>query len=460
MNIKAVIFDLDGVLWDSRVTHFKSLNKAISEIAPGFEISDRDQATIFEGLPTSEKLALLTKNRGLPNELHQAIWERKQTLTQMEIGLIKPSERLHELFVNLSKSDLLIGVATNARRATATEALKRLGLYCLVTHIQAGDEVANPKPHPEIYWVTMSRLGVLPSETIVVEDSALGREAATHSGAIIAAVNGPEDVTEQLIMEKINMAGKKRIPWVDKNLNVVIPMAGLGKRFADAGYSFPKPLIDVNGKPMIQRVVDSLNFEEARFIFVANSSHAEKYHLAALLDQVAPGHELLLVDNLTRGAAETVLVAEELIDSSAPLVIANSDQLIDWDANQIMFGWQSTRVDAGVLVFESTHPKWSFVRLDQSDNVVEVAEKKPISNIATVGVYYFRHGSSFVHAAKEMIRTNQTVNGEFYVAPTLNELVKQGKRVVTAPVEKMWGLGTPEDLDTYFRSHSVEADSL
>ena len=235
-------------------------------------------------------------------------------------------------------------------------------------------------------------------------------------------------------------------------MNVLIPMAGAGSRFEQAGYTFPKPLIEVKGKPMIQLVVDSLNID-ARHIFVVQESHYEKYNLKHLLNLISPNCEVVCVNGVTEGAACTTLLAKKFIDNNEPLVFANSDQFLDWDSNEFMYSMEADEIDGGMLTFTATHPKWSFAKLNDDGFVTEVAEKKPISDIATVGVYYWKRGADYVKYAEQMIRENIRVNNEFYVCPVFNEAIKDGKKIKTFHFDGMWGIGTPEDLDIFNKEY-------
>ncbi len=231
-------------------------------------------------------------------------------------------------------------------------------------------------------------------------------------------------------------------------MKVLIPMAGAGSRFEKAGYTFPKPLIEVNGKPMIQVVVENLNID-AQHIFIVQKSHYEKYNLQYLLNLIAPNCEIVQVDGVTEGAACTTLLAKEFINNDEPLLTANSDQFIDWNSNEFLYSMQASGVDGGILTFESVHPKWSFAKLDEDGFVSEVAEKKPISNKATVGVYYWSKGSDYVKYAEQMIAKDRRVNNEFYVCPVFNEAIEDKKKIKVFDIDKMWGLGTPEDLEVF-----------
>lgn len=235
-------------------------------------------------------------------------------------------------------------------------------------------------------------------------------------------------------------------------MKVLIPMAGEGSRFAKEGYTFPKPLINVCGKPMIQLVVENLDFD-CEYIFLVRKAHIDKYTgLIDTLDRITNGRfQYVVVDGLTEGAACTALLAEGLIDNDEDLLIANSDQYIDYQAPNFNMLKNQTNCDAIVYTFNAVHPKWSFVKTNSRGFITEVAEKKPISNIATCGIYWYRKGSDFVKYAKQMIDKDIRVNNEFYIAPVYNELVGDGKTLIPFYVDKMWGIGTPEDLNIFLR---------
>jgi dTDP-glucose pyrophosphorylase len=322
----------------------------------------------------------------------------------------------------------------------------------------SNEDVKNSKPHPEIYWKAMSEIGVLPEETLIIEDSPYGLRAAYGSNANVLRVKNPQEVTYTKIVLKIfeiNNGKDMVIPkWSDDKLNVLIPMAGAGSRFEQAGYTFPKPLIDVNGKPMIQLVVENLNID-ANYIYIVQKSHREKYNLDTLLNLITPGCKIVEVDGLTEGAACTALLAKEYINNNNPLFFANSDQFVKWDSNDFMYKMNENDADGGIVTFNATHPKWSFVKTNEYGYVTEVAEKNPISNQATVGYYYWKYGSDFVKYAEQMIENNIRINNEFYVCPVFNEAINDGKQIKTVNADKMWGLGTPEDLKYYIEHYKV-----
>jgi NDP-sugar pyrophosphorylase family protein len=233
-------------------------------------------------------------------------------------------------------------------------------------------------------------------------------------------------------------------------------MAGRGKRFEDVGYSFPKPLIDIEGKPMIQLIIENLNLT-GKHIFLCKKEHYEKYALDKLLEMLSPNCKIIQIDGITDGAAVTALKAKELINNDEELIIANSDQWINWNPQHFLSFLQNNDADGGIITFISTHPKWSFVKVNESGLITELAEKKPISNIATAGIYYYKHGKTFVEAAEQMITKNIRTNNEFYIAPAYNEIIQNGGKVFHYPVAEMYGLGTPEDLQ-YFLQNSKKSN--
>jgi UDP-N-acetylglucosamine diphosphorylase / glucose-1-phosphate thymidylyltransferase / UDP-N-acetylgalactosamine diphosphorylase / glucosamine-1-phosphate N-acetyltransferase / galactosamine-1-phosphate N-acetyltransferase len=238
-------------------------------------------------------------------------------------------------------------------------------------------------------------------------------------------------------------------------INIVIPMAGLGSRFADAGYENPKPFIDVDGKPMIERVLDNLSAPGVRFILLVRKEHIENY--SRYINAIKEDYNSIIfpISDLTQGTACTVLLARNLINDDTPMVIANSDQIIDINFSDFIDDALSRSLDGSILTFTDLekNPKWSFAKLDQNNHVTEVAEKKPISNYATVGIYYFKKGSNFVEGAIDMILQQDMTNGEYYSCPVYNYLVEKKLIVGIYNMEQsqMHGIGTPDDLKKYLK---------
>lgn len=452
--IKLLVFDLDGVLIKTKELHYLALNQALQEIAPEFVISQKEHLSIFDGLPTKIKLSMLEK-RGLDSALFAEIDKRKQQCTLQYIqGSFSKNDILFLTFKKLSEDGYKIYVASNAIRKTIISSLHHLGIIEYVDYIFSNEDVKFTKPNPEIYLRSMVHAGASPEETMIFEDSHTGRLAAVKSGANLVPIDKPEDINYEFIKYKIDKMDKtmKKEKWVAKDTIVLIPMAGAGSRFEKSGYTFPKPLIDVNGKPMIQVVVENLNID-AEFVYIVQKTHYEKYNLFYLLNLITPGCRIVQVEGITEGAACTTLLAKEYINQEGKhLVTANSDQFIEWNSHDFFYTTLNKSCDGAVVTFEATHPKWSFAKVEEG-NITEVAEKKPISNRATVGVYYWNKASDYVKYTEQMIAKNIRVNNEFYVCPVFNEAIQDGKKIIEYNVDKMWGIGTPEDLSYFLENY-------
>jgi len=240
-------------------------------------------------------------------------------------------------------------------------------------------------------------------------------------------------------------------------------MAGRGSRFSEAGYLNPKPLIDIAGKTMIEIVIKNLQPDtDHRFIFICQKEHLEKYELEKEFSRSCNDYVVIGIDGITEGAACTVLKAKKYINSEDQLMIANCDQWIDEDINRYL---QEQPLESGglVMTMKANDPKWSFVSYNHDKIITRIVEKEVISDEATVGIYNFSSGEDFVLCAEEMIAANDRVNGEFYVAPVYNYLIRKGYKVrfynIGEERSGMYGLGIPADLD-YFLNSNVLSKAL
>lgn len=237
-------------------------------------------------------------------------------------------------------------------------------------------------------------------------------------------------------------------------INILIPLAGKNQFFSENEYPFPKPLIEFNQKTMIEHIIDNFSSikKEKQFIFILNSEDCKKYHLDNVLNILTEYKcKIIQLDNEAKGAACSAMMAIEYIDNDTPLIISNADQLFDVCLDGVIKSFDKS--DAGVIIFESVHPRWSYVRLDNENNVIETAEKRPISKSAIAGFYYFQNGSSFISAASRMIKKSASVNGFYYVAPCLNEMVLDNKTIKVFPIEniKYHTFYTPQKIKEYER---------
>lgn len=235
-------------------------------------------------------------------------------------------------------------------------------------------------------------------------------------------------------------------------MNILIPMAGEGKRFSDVGYTTQKPLIPVLGKPMIQSVCENLNVD-ANYIFIIQKKHLQEGNFEEILKSIDSNCRIILVDELTEGPASTCLLAEKFINDE-PLMIINCDQMIhDFNMNYLIEFMMNTNADGVLGAFISTSNKNSYMKLDDEGKVIEVKEKIVISNIATNGLHIWKKGSDFVESAKEMIEINERYNNEFYIAPSYNHLIKKGKKILPFFYNLHFPIGTPEDLEKYQKKY-------
>lgn len=238
-------------------------------------------------------------------------------------------------------------------------------------------------------------------------------------------------------------------------LNIVIPMAGHGSRFANAGWADPKPLIKLHNKRMIEVVVDNLRPTcPHQFIFVCLQQHLDNYDLAATLHQIAPGCHIVALENVSAGAACSVLFAEHLIDNNNPLMIANADQWVDININDYLKDFNDRALDGTMMTMGATEEKWSYALTNESGWVTAVVEKQVVSPEATVGIYNFRHGSDFCRHAKSMIAHQEKSCGEYYIAPVYTRWYEQERAHIgtynVGPLNQaMFGLGTPDDLNDF-----------
>lgn len=461
MEIKLLIFDLDGVLLNTGNIHFVALNQALDAVVPGLQISMEQDLCELGAITSANKLQILTDRGQLDAAKHKEILQLKKELTlkalkEMPVDYFFNKDIVPILEKLATKYELY--VASNTNQDFILRSLKRAGILHLFSEIYCNADVRKPKPDPEIYSRAMLDFGCSPQETVIFEDSAEGQEAAIRSGAHVFPIESPADVNEA-IFNQLTKLQNKSIKWKSKKINVLIPMAGEGSRFKTAGFKNPKPMIDVNGQPMVGLVADKLNID-AHFIFVVKGEHCQEYNLETILPLIQPECTIVKAYGKQCGAACSILEAKAFINNDEHLLIVNSDQIWEWDANAFYYQMIREDLDGGIITFvdEDRDPKWSFARVDENGYVQEVAEKKPISNLATAGIYYYKHGSDFVKYAEQMIEKEIKVNGEYYTAPVYNEFVLDNKKIKTFNCKKMIGMGVPEDLSAYLKESNANKE--
>jgi NDP-sugar pyrophosphorylase family protein len=242
-------------------------------------------------------------------------------------------------------------------------------------------------------------------------------------------------------------------------LTILMPISGRGRAFIERGYTFPKPLIEIAGEPLIEVVVRNLVPDEPhRFVFVCRRDSIANYALADVLQLISPSCKIVSIGD-TGGALCSALLGIDSIEADEELLIVNGDQIIDRKIGEFLAAARESHADGSIITFPSTHPKWSYVRASESNDVELVAEKKPISRDATAGIYYFRRGGDFLFAAQRMMLKGTRTANEYFVAPVFNELILKGMRISVFRIARhqMHSLGTPEDLESFTkRANSIK----
>ena len=458
-NIKAIIFDLDGVLVDARTLHFETFRQSFESICPPHTLSWTEHEKLYDGLSTRQKLQKMIDLNILSAETAVRISSEKQKLTNTRIKkTIKTRLYLIDLLKTLRSEGYTLVCATNSIRETLDTMLDTLKISEFFSFTLSNNDVDNPKPSSEIYSLSFKKLGLSPKQCLICEDSPHGRKAAYSSGAHVLEVEDANDLTLEKIYQKINNI-QDDIPIVYPRIQVVIPMAGEGSRFQKAGYTVPKPFIDVRGKQMIQWVIDNVSSTKYKleFIFLCREKHLDNNSMS-FLDLQDLSYKIVPVKNLTEGAASTVLLAKDILNPDLPLVIVNSDQYLEWNADSFYTSLLNPTYDGIISTFYSPDPsdtKWSFVELDENTLISKVAEKVWLGPNATTGIYGWKRASDFILYAEQMIQKNVRVNNEFYICPVYNEAIQDSKKIRYIECKKLWGLGVPDDLDYFLNNFNA-----
>lgn len=445
-NYKLFIFDLDGVLIDSKKNHFHSLNKSLKLIDKKYCISKNEQKYIFEGLTTNQKLILLSEIKKLPSHHYDAIWKNKQKFSTELFNKITINKQLIEVFNFIKSNNIKIAVASNSVKSTVELVLNKLGVIDYVDLYLSNEDVAFPKPSPEIYNKCFDILNVNKSDSLIFEDSFFGKISALKSKCKIYPISNPLE---------INMKNIKTIIQQKQKIKVLIPMAGEGSRFKDAGYKDSKPMIKVKNKTMIEIVTSNIGID-AEYIFIVKKEDDDLYNIAEFISKNVERSKIIIQDGKLPGAVSSSLLAKDLIDNDDHLVIANIDQYIDDDIALIINDFILKGVDGGILTFENSDPKWSYVKNNDFGTVDAVAEKNVISNEATCGIYFWNKGSDYVKYSNKMIEKDIKTNNEFYICPVYNEAIGDQKLIISHKVKAMHGMGTPGDLEIFAQKNIIK----
>jgi HAD superfamily hydrolase (TIGR01509 family) len=453
--IKLIIFDLDGVLCDTPEMHFETFSQAY-KFCTNICITKKEHDVDFNGKSTKTKLEILKKRDNLEEFVCEQIWKLKQSLTKQFIEkYVTKDQTKIDLLHNLKNQGFLLACASNAIKKTVLSILENVGILDFFDIILSNEDVKNPKPSAEIYLKAMIELNCNPSNTLIIEDSKVGYEGACSTRAEVFRVVNSLEVNSKNIQNYLKQIKKKTITqkYKDEKLTVIIPMAVDETSFEKAGFTFLKPLIELNEKTIIECVIESLNIE-ANYIFIAKRSHNEKYNLENYLKKIVPNCKVVFVDELTNEAVEAVLLTKDYINNN-PILIANSDQWIKWDVFDFIKNNIEKKLDASILTFTSERPKWSFVKINENLLVTEVAEKNPISDIAMVGIYWWADGNNFIKYANRMISKNIILDNKYYVCHVFNEAINDNKKIGIFFVEEMRRLGNPEELENFKKDKNI-----
>lgn len=220
-------------------------------------------------------------------------------------------------------------------------------------------------------------------------------------------------------------------------LNIIIPLAGPSDIFYNAGYIYPKPLIEVQGRPMIEVVLENplLIKGDKRFVFIVKEEDCVKFHLDNTLRLLDENCKVVILKKKTSGALCSILMCIDMLEKNDEMLVLNADQLIDMDFNQPLEFFRKEDTDSGIVTFPSIHPRWSYARL-QDNNVVETAEKNPISNKAIAGFYYFKKTGDFFENAFAAIRKSSGFEGNYYTSFVINQYILSNRKVMHYAIDK------------------------
>ena len=462
--IRLVVFDLDGVLVESRDLHYEALNQALEEEAgKQYVINREEHLSVYDGLSTNQKLRMLEVAKGLPRDLHAKVWARKQALTNTLVKkILLPSDHILETVSALKEMGLPVCVASNCIRSSVRTILTHIGLIPHVDVFLSNEDVENPKPAPDIYLRACNIFGVHPSNALVVEDSVKGFEAASRAGCHLLRVSNPGGVTKSALKLRI-----QELETDTEEILVILPLAGPYPEIWHGNETAEMPLYlaDVAGMSALEVIGQSLRSRRfsVRYIFVVKDSVASAFNIDALCARAVDYARLEVVkiksDSLS--SVHTILkIPNEDIPDNMPLLIADGHHVPVWLDGQCLDDLLGSPSDGAVTVMQSIDPRFSYVRLNTTTNrkmqdsnaVIEVTmEGRPTSNLACSGLYFFKQARHFKDAAKIAIKCNRRWLGRFYTAQLFNEMVKCGLMIQAIHLKHCWSLRTVDEIQNYER---------
>ena len=444
-----IFFDLDGVLIDLKELHRDAYITAWNRACPQSPITILFHSKHLEARPTKDKVVLC--NRILETSVSvQEVSSLKQQITEHLLVDFKGLASVTETVQWLKSQGHVLACCSNSIRRTIEISLGKLNILDQFDLILSNEDVVQSKPHPEIYLKAADHFGIPPNQCLVFEDSIVGKKAATAAGCQVIPVTNSNDITIEFVKGCIE--SNRRIPVsAPDTIHLVIPMGGLGSRFEREGYTVPKPFLPIFGKEMYKWVIENMMPQNPELRKKVQTHIIIRQEHQSLFQDASNVH-LHTIPSLSEGPACTVLAIRDIINTSNPLVIANSDQHLEWDSDAFYYSLLHPSIDGIISTFSQLDPadiKWSYAKTNSNNRVIEVAEKRYISSNASTGIYGFARGSDFVHFAESMIQKNIRVNNEFYVCPVYNEAIAAGKRIQVLECFKMWGLGIPKDYEIF-----------
>ena len=455
-KIELIVFDLDGVLVESKDLHYDALNEAITQVAGADYIITRpEHETVYDGLSTNQKLRLMTIHKDLPLAMHKPIWVKKQQLTDdMVRDQLKPDEALLDGLRALKAAGYPLAVASNCIKSSVHNILDSIGVLPIVDAYFSNEDVEHAKPAPDIYYKACATFGVDPRLTLVVEDSVKGFEACVRAGCHLFKVDTPADVRAAAILDRIssiNLSGKP--------VTVVVPLAGTNDLYWMDGpeavpCEIPPFLTDANGSPALEWVVRPLlNSRYAQqFVFIVKDAQRAKFKLDSLLPRIVDFRptKVVSVHGETLGALKTVMMANDVIPRDAPLLLCTCSNVTAWLPGMCVDDLIDVQADGSLATFESTDPRSSYVRVHKGTrDVVDIHEKVPVSDIACTGLYYWRRGSDFFAAAKSQLQRAVKTKGLYFLAPTCNEAIRSGLTFKIVPTKACWSVRNVHEIRAF-----------
>jgi len=445
------LFDLDGVLVEFKDLHKKAFIQAWNECVPQYPIDDECHTRLLEARSTRQKLDILATHFGIIYDRDQ-VSNRKQEITSVMLQTATIYNRTVRALEWAHVQGIPMACCSNSIKATVLASLTKIVPLSYFSVILSNEDITQPKPSPEIYERAIELLGIPKESALVFEDSTVGKEAARSAGLRVIDIVDAMDVSPSLLSYVLT----HRVRPPPRRCNVVIPMAGLGSRFQMAGYTVPKPFLPVFGKPMFEWVISNIVPDDIRphatIHIIVREEHIDRFR-----ELNVNGYQLHTVPCLTEGAACTVLTVKDAINNDDALIIANSDQYLDWNAHDFYRCMSHPDYDGVISSFYQPNPsdlRWSYANTDSEGHVVAVEEKKFIGPIATTGIYGWKRGTDFVRDAETMIAKNIRVNNEFYVCPVYNQSIERGAHIRTLHCERMWGLGVPDDYEYFLQNYT------